>query len=96
MGIVQFPVILNALSNAFLYSLAAVDRTLRDRVELTIATASDLFQWLPVRVYWRFLNVYYLLIAKFHYTSPTRPDPTRPGSPTKSADFVWSGQVGPV
>jgi len=34
-----------------------------------------------------------LVIAKFHYTGPTGPDPTRPGSPTKSADFVWSGPV---
>ena len=41
--------------------------------------------------------------AKFHYTGPTGPartfsrDPGRiPGSPTKSADFVWSGPVGPV
>ena len=45
-------------------------------------------------------------IAKFHYTGPTGPDPTRKksaeprsprksaGSPTKSADFVWSGPVG--
>ena len=35
--------------------------------------------------------------AKFHYTGPTGPARTRadvfarPGSPTKSADFVWSG-----
>jgi len=36
------------------------------------------------------------LIAEFHYTGPTAPDPTRPGSPTKSADFVWSGPVGLV
>jgi len=37
--------------------------------------------------------------AKFHYTGPTGPaqDPgRRPWSPTKSADFVWSGPVGPV
>jgi len=45
--------------------------------------------------------------AKFHYTGPIGPDRTRadcfarpgsgrPGSPTKSADFVWSGPVGPV
>ena len=36
-----------------------------------------------------------LVIAKFHYTGPTGPDPTRPGSPTKSADFflVGSGAV---
>ena len=31
------------------------------------------------------------LIAKFHYA-----DPTGPGSPTKSADIVWSGTIGPV
>ena len=45
--------------------------------------------------------------AKFLYTGPIGPDRTRadcfarpgsgrPGSPTKSADFVWSGPVGPV
>jgi len=50
----------------------------------------------------------YQLKAKFHYTGPTGPDPhgptrtfsrdpgRRPGSPTKSADFVWSGPAGPV
>ena len=44
-----------------------------------------------------------LIKAKFHYTGPTGPARTfsrdpgrRPGSPTKSADFVWSGPVGPV
>jgi len=36
------------------------------------------------------------LKAKFHYTGPTGPDQTRLGSPTKSADFVWSGPVGLV
>jgi len=45
----------------------------------------------------------FIIKAKFHYTGPTghartfSRDPGRiPGSPTKSADFVWSGPVGPV
>jgi len=43
------------------------------------------------------------VMAKFHFTGLTGPARTfsrdpgrRPGSPTKSADFVWSGPVGPV
>ena len=34
-----------------------------------------------------------LLIAKFHYTGMAGPDPTRPGSPTKSAGSVQSRHV---
>ena len=44
-----------------------------------------------------------LYLNSFHYTGPTGPARTssrdpgrRPGSPTKCADFVWSGPVGPV